>query len=97
MGLQFKEDLVTIVGEYQKDGQTKKKYKNIGKIMVGEDGRNVYFIDKTFNPSGVPSEGDSAVCYGFEPRGNSNVQRPPQSNSFQDTTVNQASNNSNSW
>tara|TARA_R110000822_G_C15078267_1_gene469356 strand:- start:85 stop:366 length:282 start_codon:yes stop_codon:yes gene_type:complete len=47
-------DLVVKVGEYQKDGQTKAKNKNIGIVMQNDKGMYI-IMDRTFNPAGVPN------------------------------------------
>lgn len=49
-------DLCVVVDTYQKDGQTKNKYLNIGAVMVSENNgeTNKYILlDRTFNPAGV--------------------------------------------
>lgn len=51
-------DLTVKVGEYQKDGQTKGKYENVGALMEGDDGRQFILFKRTFNPAGVPGSGD---------------------------------------
>jgi len=49
-----KENLTIVIGEYQKDGETKKQYKTVGEIvtMIGDDG-NQYQFWKMWGPSGV--------------------------------------------
>jgi len=49
-----KYDLVVKVGEYQKDGQTKSKTKNIGSVIENDTGMYI-IMDRTFNPAGVPN------------------------------------------
>jgi hypothetical protein len=49
-----KYDLVVKVGEYQKDGQTKARNKNIGVVMENDKGMYI-IMDRTFNPAGVPN------------------------------------------
>ncbi len=46
-------DLAVRTGEYQKDGETKGRFKNIGVIMEGDKGPYM-LLEKTFNPAGVP-------------------------------------------
>ena len=53
-----KYDLAVKVGEYNKDGQTKSRYQNVGALMDGPNGEFI-LINKTFNPAGVPSLPDS--------------------------------------
>lgn len=37
-------DLAIKVGEYEKDGGTKGRYKNIGAVMEGSDGKGMYML-----------------------------------------------------
>lgn len=48
-------DLVVKVGTYEKDGQTKNRYLNIGKKFQNDDGGSFFTINRTFNPAGVPN------------------------------------------
>lgn len=57
-------DLAVKVGEYQKDGQTKNKYENVGVVMEGQNGPYI-LLKKTFNPAGVNSEKESIVISMF--------------------------------
>jgi hypothetical protein len=43
-------------GTYMKDGESRNRYINIGAVMQREDGGKFLFMDKTFNPAGVPDE-----------------------------------------
>mgnify|MGYP000470396241 CR=1 FL=1 len=49
-----KYDVAVKVGEYQKDGQTKGRYMNVGAVLQGKDGPYLV-LDRTFNPAGVPN------------------------------------------
>jgi hypothetical protein len=46
-------DLAVCVNKYEKDGQTKGKYINIGVVMQDDSGKEFILLDKTFNPAGV--------------------------------------------
>jgi len=48
-------DLAVKTGEYEKDGQTKARYLNVGAIMEKDDGGRFIFLDRTFNPAGIPN------------------------------------------
>jgi len=49
-----KYDLVVSVGEYRdSQGNTKKRWKNIGAVMSGKEGNHYILLDRTFNPAGV--------------------------------------------
>lgn len=53
------------VGEYQKDGQTKGRYQNVGAIMESEKGSFI-LLDKTFNPAGIQDGKNSVLIHMFE-------------------------------
>jgi hypothetical protein len=62
-------DLAVKTGSYEKNGETKNKYENIGAIMEGENGKFI-FIKRTFNPAGVevqPGRSDIIVSM-FAPK-----------------------------
>ena len=48
-------DIAVKTGEYQKDGQTKGRYENIGSIFKSDDGGTFLLMKRTFNPAGVPN------------------------------------------
>ena len=60
------------VGKYTThDGQEKNRYENIGRVMTDDSGGKMYFLNRTFNPAGVPMnrDGDDAVLLSiFEDR-----------------------------
>jgi hypothetical protein len=71
-------EMTVKVGSYQKDGQEKGIYKNFGSIMQGDDGRMFGFIDRTFNPAGIPvgekEKNGQAIFSIFEPQSNNTHQ-----------------------
>jgi len=62
-------DIVAVVGEYTNaNGETKKKYLNVGVVMQGDNGPYI-LMSKTFNPAGLAEQGkDSIILSLFEPR-----------------------------
>lgn len=61
-----KYDVVAITGEYQKDGQTKKRYKNVGFINENAEGHLSLKLD---HPVTVDDEGKVVNWFGlFEPK-----------------------------
>lgn len=52
-------------GEYQKDGQIKGRYKNVGAVMESEKGMFI-LLDKTFNPAGIQDTNSSVLIHMFE-------------------------------
>jgi len=54
-------NLVVVVGEYEKDGETKKNYLRIGQLHEGKNGEYIT-IDAHVNLAAIPRrEGDSRV------------------------------------
>jgi hypothetical protein len=52
-------NLSVITGEYTNAmGETKKRWKTIGKVLQKDDGSKFLVIDRTFNPAGVPNKDD---------------------------------------
>ena len=62
-----KYDLCVAVGTYEKGGETKKRYLNIGAVLENDKGPFI-ILNKTFNPAGVQGEGDSVLISMFEPK-----------------------------
>lgn len=54
-----KYDMVVKVGTYNSNGADKTRWKNIGSVFEDDKGGLFAFLDKTFNPAGVPSKPDS--------------------------------------
>lgn len=53
---EYPKDLVVKTGSYtDRDGNTKNRYENIGKVMQGNDGLYL-LLKKTFNPAGVETQ-----------------------------------------
>ncbi len=48
-------DLAVKTGTYEKDGETKNRYENVGSVMEKDDGGKFIFLNRTFNPAGVPN------------------------------------------
>lgn len=49
-----KYDIVATVGTYQKNGETKNKFKNVGVVME-KDGKPFILLDRTFNHGALPN------------------------------------------
>ena len=52
-------DLAVKVGTYQKDGQEKNRYQNVGAVIEGDRGPYI-LLDRYFNPAGVPNPDNRA-------------------------------------
>jgi hypothetical protein len=63
---QVKYRAVARVGEYQKDGQTKARWQEVGVVMATDKG-HILLLEPWFNPAGLPRDGDKAVVSLFEP------------------------------
>ena len=68
-----KYDIVAKVGEYQKNGETKGRYLNVGALME-KDGKPFLLLNRTFNPAGVPNQDnrDTVLLSLYEPKNSSN-------------------------
>lgn len=62
-----KYDLAVKTGSYEKDGETRNRYMNIGVVLEGDDGMFM-LLDPAFNPAGVPRKEDRVLVSMFEPR-----------------------------
>lgn len=51
-------DLAVKIGTYQKDGDSKNRYLNVGMVMTDDKGAKMYLLNRTFNPAGVPCDPD---------------------------------------
>lgn len=63
-------DLAVVVGTYQKAGETKNRYQNVGAVLQKEDGGKFLMLERWFNPAGVPNpDNRSTVLLSmFEPK-----------------------------
>ena len=62
-----KYDLAVKTGSYEKNGETKGRYMNVGVVLEGDDGMFI-LLDPAFNPAGVPRKDDRVLVSMFEPR-----------------------------
>lgn len=61
-------DLAVKVGSYQKDGQEKGRYQNIGAVLQKDDGGKFLIIESWFNPAGIAHEpGKGIMVSMFDP------------------------------
>ena len=74
-------NLAVKAGTYTLNGETKFRYKTIGKVLENSDtGKELFIIERTFNPAGALQDGgDGVVLYCFEPneRDNKSEGGPP--------------------
>lgn len=92
MGSRKIADLTVKVGEYQKDGQTKGRYVNIGVLMEKEDRSHFILLERTFNPAGAPNPENkqSVIVSIFKTDGQQGQQQsapqgPPQGGGYPNT------------
>ncbi len=75
-------DLAVKTGEYVNfQNETKGKYINVGAVMEGDNGKFI-FINRTFNPAGVPNPDnrDNIIVSMFTPKSkqeNTETDKPP--------------------
>ena len=61
-------DVVAKVGEYQHNGETKPRWKNVGAVITTDKG-HALLLDKTFNPAGLAEPGRESILLSlFEPK-----------------------------
>ena len=77
-------DLAVKTGEYQKDGEMKGRYENIGSLMQGDKG-HFLILKRTFNPAGVPNpdDKDSVIVSCFEQQNNNAPQQQQPQQQYQ--------------
>lgn len=85
-------DAAVKVGEYQKDGETKGRYLNVGAVLKGENGPYL-LLDRTFNPAGVanPEARGNVIVSLFQPKQEQAPapapQQQDQGGGFQDDSI----------
>ena len=62
-------DIVVKTGTYEKGGETKNRYQNVGAVIQGDEGPFM-LLERTFNPAGAPNpDGRETVLLSlFKPR-----------------------------
>lgn len=75
-------DIAVKTGTYQKDGQTKGRYENVGSLMKQDDGSFFILLKRTFNPAGVHVEDgrDQIIMSVFDLKDRDSSQPPRQDN-----------------
>lgn len=68
MSFQKTHDLAVKVGSYEKNGETKGRYINVGFVLKDGDGKSMILLNRTFNPAGVPNPDnkDTVIISRFE-------------------------------
>lgn len=64
-------DVVVCVGTYtDRTGAEKKRWKTVGAVIEGRDGKPFMTLDRSFNPAGIDVEKgrDSIILSLFEPK-----------------------------
>jgi len=81
-------DLAVKTGSYTKDGQEKGKWRNIGALMQDDKGGQFIFIDRAFNPAGIPfKEGSESIMVSmFDPKSGGQQQEPAPVARVEDTS-----------
>lgn len=64
-----KYDVSAKVDTYEtRTGEKKGVWRNVGSIHVNNDGGLYMFLDRTFNPAGMPGDRHSVILSLFEPK-----------------------------
>ena len=84
MGFSKKSDLAVKVGTYQKDGESKNRYKNCGMVLSDEKGGEMLMIDPTFNFAAVQRDAgrDYVILSKFEVKDDN--KRPAQAPAWEE-------------
>ena len=79
-------DLAVKTGTYQKGGETKNRYENIGSVFQDDNGGEFMTLKRTFNPAGVPNPDnkDSVIISKFAVREQTEAPEPQASESETD-------------
>ena len=66
-------DVAVKVGTYQKDGQDKARWQNVGVVLKNDEGNMMMILERSFNPAGVPFKaGENTIILSFfDPKGSS--------------------------
>lgn len=76
-------DIVAVTGTYMKNGEEKRNFKNVGRVMKGDDGSSFLLLDASFNPAGVPrKDGSDSITlslYDPKPKDGQQPQQAPRS------------------
>ena len=79
-------ELAVKVGSYQKDGETKNRYENVGAIMEGDKGQFM-FLKRSFNPAGIDADGEESIIISmFAPKEKTGNAQNDSSPSWEDAT-----------
>lgn len=76
MSTKVKYNITVKTGTYEKNGETKGKYKTVGQVMEKDDQSRFILIDPLFNFAGVKREEgrDMIICSLMEPKDNNQNQ-----------------------
>jgi hypothetical protein len=76
-------DLCVKAGTYQKDGETKNRYKNVGMILQNDNGGDMIMIDPTFNFAAVKEQDrDFVILSKFEVKDDNKPKAAPAAQQF---------------
>lgn len=73
-------DLAVKTGEYTNAaGENKGRYVNVGAVMQKDDGGKMIFLERTFNPAGVPNPDNRSniIVSMFPPKAKDDGKLPP--------------------
>jgi hypothetical protein len=70
-----KYDMAVKTGSYEKNGETKNKWQNIGVVIEGQYGPYI-LLNRSFNPAGIPCDPNSDVITVSLFTPNSNAGKP---------------------
>lgn len=70
MSTKVKYNITAVIGSYEKNGETKKKYQTVGMVMEKDDNSRFILLDPLVNLAAIPrSDGrDMIICSLMEPK-----------------------------
>ena len=79
-------DIVAVTGSYRdSSGNERKSYRNVGKLLRSDNGEFMV-MDRTFNPAGLPGEGDVFLSlFDPKPRKQNSQSAPATQDEFSDS------------
>jgi hypothetical protein len=62
-------EIVAVVGQYEKNGETKKQFRKVGSLHTKDDGGMFITMDKIFNPAALAEAGrDKIILSLYDPK-----------------------------
>ena len=90
-------DITCVAGTYMKGGEEKKRYKKVGQVFVGDDGREFRTIDPSVNFAAFAEKGKDVFISEFDVKRNDGGMSGTGGNVTNYQSPNQVSQNAEDW